>query len=182
MVERIKESIEIKSAPEKVFQYLKLVKPRLRLNPAYKLIEFEKLTEGPITKGSRYRVKAIAGDRIIEYESEVVEFIENEKFSTCDTRGRLKVSLTLKPTKEGTLLVHEEEFTLSEEMLYPEGQEPEPPLWQKIIKLIIDVETAQIGERQRRIQELLLNLRQNLRVWLKRIKEEIETYSEIAER
>ena len=174
MRELFRESIEIRRPPQEVFQYLRLIEPRLRLNPSYKLLEFKKLTEGPIEKGSRYRVKAVAGARIIEYEGEVVEFIENERLTTADTEGRLRVTLTLKPTDNGTLLSHEEEFNLPDEILYHTEEEPEIPFWQRIIKLIITVESTRIDERQRRREELLLGLRQNLRLWLRRLKEDLE--------
>ncbi len=175
MRELLKESIEIKRKPEEVFKYLRLIEPRLRLNPSYKLLEFKKLSEGSIEKGFRYRVKTIAGNKIIEYEGEVIEFIENERLTTADTKGRIKVTLTLKPTDKGTLLTHEEEFDLPDEILFCVEEEKEIPLWQKIIQLIITVESTQLNQRSMVRESLLLALRKNLRLWLRRIKEELET-------
>jgi len=173
-MEHIRESIEIQKAPEEVFAFLTQMEPRLRLNPSYKLIEFKKLTGGPIQKGSRYKVKAIAGEKLIEYEGEVLEFIENKKIVTGDSAGRLKVTLTLKPLQRGTLLIHDEEFIIPDETLYKEALEPELPFWQKVLKFLIDIERIRIDERQRRIEEIKVQLRERLRIWLERIKEEIE--------
>jgi len=174
VMEHIKESITINRAPEEVFSFLRQIEPRLRLNPSYKLLEFRRLTEGPIQKGSRYRVKAIAGNQVIEYEGEVLELIENKKIATGDTGGRLRVTLTLKPLQKGTLLIHEEEFIIPDEALYTPDEKSELPFWQKVLRFLIEIERTRIDERQRRMEEIVTTLKRNLRTWLERIKEEIE--------
>jgi hypothetical protein len=180
VMEYIKESITINRAPEEVFSFLRQIEPRLRLNPSYKLLEFKRLTEGPIQKGSRYRVKAIAGNQMIEYESEVLELIENKQIATGDTGERLRVTLTLRPLQKGTILIHEEEFIIPDEALYISSDEKsEPPFWQKVLRFLIEIERTRIDERQRRKEEIIATLKRNLRTWLERIKEEIEGTSKI---
>jgi len=176
-MEIIKESIEIQRTAEEVFSFLRQIESRLRLNPSYKLIEFRKLTEGPINKGSRYKVKAVSGDQLIEYEGEVLEFIENKKIVTGDSAGRLRVTLTLKPLQRGTLLIHEEEFVIPDEALYEsESQVLLSPLnfWQKVLKFLVDIERIRIDERERRIEAIKVQLKERLKIWLRKIKEEIE--------
>lgn len=172
--EHIRESIEIQRTPADVFAYLRQIEPRLRLNPSYKLVEFRRLTEGPVRKGFRYMVKAIAEGQLIEYEGEVLEFVENERLTTGDSAGRLRVTLTLKPIQKDTLLIHDEEFIIPDEILYLEPQESGIPFWQRVLKFLIDIERIRIDERERRLEALKHLLRERLRIWLRSIKEEIE--------
>jgi len=174
---RISESITIALPPEKVFAFLRNVEERLRLNPFYKVLSFEKLTEGDIGVGTRFRITLASNDRKAECESEVLSFVENRKIVTRDTQGRLLLTLTLKETGRGTLLTHDEEFVIPTDVLYPPEGEPDLPLWAKVLRGVFSLDRARFTDRDtdRRIEEIKEDLRKNLRVWLLTIKEYLES-------
>lgn len=198
MKEKLRESIEIRRKPQEVFAFLREIEPRLRLCPAYHLLSFTKLTEGPIQKGSRYKVKikrkeaGSAEDlkssiEIIEYESMVTAFIENELIETMDTGGKFKVRISLKPTEHGTILTHEEEFsirgdTFTEDLTFPQtGDEGNLPLWKKILRSLVELETVRIDEHQIRIEKIRCELKSYLQEWLRRIKNKLEHQEDFSE-
>jgi len=174
---RISESVTIALPPEKVFAFLRNVEERLRLNPFYKVLGFEKLTEGDVGVGTRFRITLVSKDRRAEYESEVLSFAENRKIVTRDTQGRLLLTLTLKEAGRGTLLIHDEEFVIPADVLYPPEKEPNLPLWAKVLKGLFSLDRARFTDRDtdRRVEEIKENLRNNLRIWLLTIKEHLES-------
>lgn len=176
---RITESVTIALPPEKVFAFLRNVEERLRLNPFYKVLSFEKLTGGDVGVGTRFRITLVSNDRRAKYESEVLSYVENRKIVTRDTQGRLLLTLTLKETARGTLLTHDEEFVIPADVLYPGPHEREPhlPLWANVLKSLFFLDRARFTDRDtdRRIEEIKENLRKNLRVWLLTIKERLES-------
>lgn len=173
-MERIKDSIIIKRPVEVVFNFLRAVEPRLRLSPSYELKAFSKLTEGPVMKGTRFRITFQTGSGINEYESEVVDLRENEFIKTRDVRGRLSLTLSVRPVPEGTLLTHEEEFIIPEVLLRKEEDVAQD--WRSIFRHILRLDRVRFidHERERRISEIKDDLRKMLQEWLKRIKETIE--------
>ncbi len=174
-MEHIRESIEIYRSPREVFTFLRQIEPRLRLSPAYRVLSFTKLTPGPIQKGSHYRVKIKRADEVIEYEGMVTEFIENELIETQDISGRLKVRIILSKTEKGTLLTHDEEFSVRGDALYQEEDDSHLPFWKRVLKRLIEVESVRIDEHERRLEEIKRALRENLKEWLRRIKAELES-------
>jgi len=175
---RITESVFIALPPEKVFAFLKNVEERLRLNPFYKIMSFENLTEGDVGVGTRFRITLASDDRRAEYESEVLSFIENRKVVTKDTQGRLILTLTLKETGSGTILTHDEEFVIPVDLLYPcPEREPDLPLWARVLKGVFSLDRARFTDRDtdRRVEEIKGNLRKNLKAWLLTIKEHLES-------
>lgn len=173
-MERIKESIFIKRPVEEVFEFLEAVEPRLRLNPSYELMAFSKLTEGPVSKGTRFRItfKTVSG--ICEYESEVVEFRKNELIKTRDIKGRLCLTLSVMPVSGGTLLTHDEEFVIPGNLL-TERDETGPD-WLNIFKHILHLDRVRFidHEKEKRVAEIKDDLRVKLQEWLKRIRESLE--------
>ncbi|MCL4475040.1 MAG: SRPBCC family protein [Nitrospirae bacterium] len=174
---RITESVKIHLPSEKVFAFLRNVEARLRLNPFYEVMRFEKLTEGDVGAGTRFRIVLLSGGRRAEYESEVLEFVENRKIVSRDTKGRLRLTLTLKETPRGTLLTHDEKFVIPPDALFPEEEEREAPLWMKFLRNLFSIERARFTDREeeRRIEEIKKRLAGNLKVWLSLIKERLET-------
>lgn len=173
---RITESIEINLPAERVFAFLRNIENRMRLNPFYKVFSFVKLTDGDVDVGTRFRIVLLTHDRKSEYESEVVEFVENRKIVTRDSKGRLQLTLTLKETARGAALTHDEEFIIPAEMLYPVESESKSPLWLQALKSIIAMDDVRFYDREKemRIEEIKRNLTDNLRIWLGRIKETLE--------
>lgn len=174
---RITESIDLKLPAEDVFAFLKDIESRLRLNPFYRVLSFEKLTEGDVGVGTRFRIVLMSGERRSEYISEVVEFVENKKIVTRDAKGRLRLALTLDQIPDGTRLTHDEEFVIPAELLYPEEKEqPDSPLWLKVIRGIIAIERVRFTdtERDRKVEEIKNILNSNLRMWLSKIKGRLE--------
>ncbi len=177
-MQRITDSIDIDLPLANVFGFLREIEPRLRLSPSYRLLSFEKLTEGDIGVGSRIRIAIMSGGKRSEYIAEVIELVENKKIATRDVEGRVGVTLTVEPTRKGTRLTHDEEFTIPADLLYPQEEErPEMPLWLRIIRSIITFERVRFTDtdRERRVEEILEALRANLRIWLSRIKETLES-------
>jgi len=173
---RISESITIALPPEKVFAFLRNVEERLKLNPFYRVLGFEKLTRGDMGAGTRFRITLVSNDRRAEYESEVLAFVENRKIVTRDTQGRLLLTLTLKETGDGTLLTHDEEFLIPADVLYPAESEPNFPLWAKVLRGLFSLDKARFTDREtdRRAEEIKENLRKNLKLWLLIIKRHLE--------
>ncbi|MFN3739855.1 MAG: hypothetical protein ACK4TF_04180 [Thermodesulfovibrionales bacterium] len=174
-MEHIRESIEIYRSPGEVFAFLRQIEPRLRLSPGYEVLNFTKLTPGPIQKGSHYRVRIKREDEVIEYEGMVTDFIENELIETQDISGRLRVRIILSKTERGTLLTHDEEFSVRGDVIYQEEDDSHLPFWKRVLRRLIELESVRIDEHQRRIEEIKSALRKNLKEWLKRIKAELES-------
>ena len=174
---KITESITIALPPEEVFSFLRNVEERLRLNPFYQVLSFEKLTEGNVGVGTRFRITVLGNERRAEYESEVLVFVENRKIVTRDMQGRLLLTLTLRETGKGTLLTHDEEFIIPADVLYPHESDSSLPLWARVLKGLFSLDRARFTDRDtdRRIQEIKENLRNNLKVWLLTIKERLES-------
>jgi len=174
---RISDSITIGLPPEKVFAFLRNVEERLKLNPFYRVLHFEKLTEGDIGVGTRFRIALVSHGRMAEYESEVLSFIENRKIVTRDTKGRLLLSLTLEETRSGTLLTHDEQFTIPADVLYPPERGPILPLWAKVLKDLFSLDRVRFTDRDadRRVDEIKEHLSKDLRLWLLTIKEHLES-------
>lgn len=173
-MERIKDSIIIKRPVEVVFDFLRAVEPRLRLNPSYELKAFSKLTEGPIMKGTRFRITFQTMSGINEYESEIVDLRENEFIKTRDVKGRLSLTLSVRPTPEGTLLTHEEEFIIPVGLLREEEDVAQD--WRSIFRHILRLDRVRFidHERERKISEIKDDLMKRLQEWLRRIKENLE--------
>lgn len=173
-MERIKESIFIKRPIDEVFRFLKAVEPRLRLNPSYELRSFSVLTEGPIAKGTCFRITFQTATGISEYESELVELRENELIKTRDTRGRLYLTLSVKPVSGGTLLTHDEEFVIPGDVLFDEHKTGFD--WRNIFSHILHLDRVRFidHEREEKINCIKDDLRAKLQQWLRRIKEVLE--------
>lgn len=172
---RLTQSIEIRLPRKRVFAFLKDIKARLELNPFYKVYSFEKITDGAIGIGTRFKIALLSDYGMSKYESEVVEFVENERIATRDVNGRLMLTLTLKDIPGGTLLTHDEEFIIPEEIIH-EKEETKAPQWLQLLKSLT-LESIKFDDRKRRkkIEEITRNLRNNLRTWLNIIKERLET-------
>lgn len=173
-MEKIKESIVIKRPIEEVFNFLKAFEPRLRLNPSYELKAFRKLSEGPVRKGTCFRITFQTASGISEYESEVVGFKENEFIKTRDVKGRLSLTLSVIPVPEGTLLTHEEEFIIPEYLLREEEDLAQD--WLSVFRHILHLDRVRFidHKRERKIFEIKDDLRKRLQEWLRRIKETLE--------
>ena len=176
-MQRIVESIEIKRPPRDVFAFLRDVEARVRLNPSVSVVGFEALTHAQMCAGARYRFFLTANGKRMKYECEVLEFIENRKIVTRAIDKRLQVTLTLEEADRGTLLTHDEKFSLSEDVLDPPGHSNKAgffqDLWNKAQHL-----TFGLGfwddEEENKLQEMEKALRSNLRIWLERIREKLE--------
>lgn len=176
-MEKIRESIIIKRPVDEVFRFLKDIKPRLMLNPCYKLIAFKKLTEGPISKNTRFRITFQTDRGVNEYISEIVDLKDNEFIKTRDVEGRLTLTLSLSPVSEGTLLTHEEEFAIPRTLL---DEETVTDLdWRTIFKHILHLDRVRFmdPEREKKVAAIKEDLRKKLQEWLRRIKETLEVSS-----
>jgi hypothetical protein len=172
----IKESIVINAPVEKVFSFIKNVEARMRLNPFWETVMIKKLTPGEPAVGSRFRVVIKNGDRRADYVNEWIEYEENKKIVSRETTGRIKLTLTVKEIPEGTLLTHKEEFEIPAEAVYQEDSVNEDaPFWKRFLKFFALLSKGfKFFEYTQKVEDIKENLRSNLRVWLKTIKENIE--------
>lgn len=173
---RITKSIIINLPAERVFSFLKDIEGRLRLNPFYNVIAFQKITEGEVGVGSRFRIVIVSGDRRSEYISEVIEYVENRKIVSHDTEGRLRLTLTTEPAAGGTRLTHDEEFVIPLEFLSPQEEDADVPVWMKVLRWFIAFEGTGFSDREKeeKIEKIKDRLRANLKTWLLIIKRKIE--------
>lgn len=172
--EKIKASIEIRKPPQSVFKFLIQIEPRLRLNPSYTFLSLEFLTPGPPQVGSRYRVKVLLKKGgIVTYESMILELEKDRKLVTQEVNNRFRISLILDPTSKGTLLTQTEEFVLPEEVLRKKLEEELSGL-PKFLRWLFRLDRFSLDELQKRKLDLLQELTSELKIWLERIKEEIE--------
>ena len=100
LVSVIRNSVILRSAPPVVFDYLSDLRAELEWNPACE--SMEKLTEGPVGVGTRYRAKW-KGSPVVELET--VAF-ERPHSWTAHNAGPIEVTFTcrLEPVPEGTRL------------------------------------------------------------------------------
>lgn len=176
-MQRIVESIEIKRPPRAVFAFLRDIESRVRLNPSYAVVGFEPLTHKEMCCGARYRFFLKANGKRTKHECEVIEFVENTKIVSRSLDDTIHLTLTLQGTGSGTLLTHDEQFLLPEEN-FERSRELSLSqifweLWQKAQHLTFGVGLYD-QETQKKIQEIEAVLRSSLRIWLERIRENLE--------
>lgn len=103
----IRNSVVLRDSPERVFEYLSDLRGELEWNP--KCRSMEKLTEGPVGVGTRYRAKW-KGSPVIDLET--VAFDRPHSW-TMHNGGLIEVTFTgrLEPVPDGTRLHAEFEPT-----------------------------------------------------------------------
>lgn len=96
----IRNSVVIRCTPEEAFDYLSDHRGELDWNPKCQVME--KITEGPVGRGTTYRAKWKGGPNVV---LETVHF-ERPRTWTMHNGGPLEVTLacTLEPVAEGTKL------------------------------------------------------------------------------
>lgn len=174
---RIVECIEIKRPAREVFTFLRNEEARVRLNPSFSVAGFEALNHDQMCTGARYRFFLIANGRRTKYECEVVEFIENRKIITRAIDHSLELTLTLEKTERGTLLTHDEKFSLPEGALELPSYSSQSGFFQDLFNKAQHL-TSGFGflddEEKKRLREMEKNLRNSLRIWLERIRDQVE--------
>jgi hypothetical protein len=176
---RVVESIEIKRPPQTVFAFLRDIEARIRLNPSCQVFGFEALTHQDMCAGARYRFFLMINGKRTKYECEVFEFVENKKIASRALDDRLQITLTLQKSPQGTLLTHDERFSLSDDVLYSRSGDGNAAqffhdLWLKAHHLVQGLGIYD-RDRERRIREIEEALRTSLRTWLGRIREKLES-------
>ncbi|MCS7149477.1 MAG: hypothetical protein N2Z40_05125 [Caldimicrobium sp.] len=171
--EKISLSIEINKPPSKVFTYLKSIEKRIRLNPSYEMVKFEYLTEGDLREGTQYKITAKTDKGLISYQSVVKELIENEKMVTETINGKMRISISLKPSPKGTVLYYTEEFELPPEVLLKE-EEANQGLFQALLSFFFRTGGFCQDTLLKRKNTLLENLKEKAQIYLQRIKEDLE--------
>ena len=110
-------SIEIEASPEEVFTFINDDK---KMNEANKDVKVETASEGPVGVGTRMHYVTGSGGSTMEFDSEVVEFVRNEKFVSY-TIGASKfkgtASFTLEPATKGTKLSYSMDYEMPYSLL-----------------------------------------------------------------
>jgi carbon monoxide dehydrogenase subunit G len=105
--------IEIEAPPEEVFAFLL---DKEKMNKATKgFSKYEHITSGPVGVGSRMHYVTGSGRSKMEFDSEVLEFVRNEKFvshTVGESKFKGKASITLEPTAKGTRMNYSMEYEL----------------------------------------------------------------------
>ncbi|MEU0884461.1 SRPBCC family protein [Lentzea sp. NPDC005914] len=93
-------SVLIRRSPEEVFNYLSDLRAELEWNPKCEVME--KITEGPVGLGTKYRAKWKSSPYV---EVEIVRY-DRPRSWTAHNGGPIEVTFTcrLEPVAEGTLL------------------------------------------------------------------------------
>jgi uncharacterized membrane protein len=173
---RVRASVDIARPAAVVYDYLRDIETRLRVNPSYRLTGFEWLTPGPLRPGSRYRVRAAVGDTRLDYLCEVVEQVEGERLVVRRMDGEATVSLTVTRLPGGCRLTHEEEFPIPEEALQPEPGDLRAMVGKLFAALADTDERVPLSESERgaRTRAMVGELEQRLQRWLERVRRAIE--------
>jgi carbon monoxide dehydrogenase subunit G len=112
-VTKVTKSIEVAAPPEKVFAFLL---DKDKMNEAAKgFSQFEYITSGPVGVGTKMHYVTGSGGSTMEFDSEVSEFVKNEKF-VSHTIGKSKfkgtASFTLEPIANGTRLNYSMDYEM----------------------------------------------------------------------
>ena len=168
-------SVDIARPPALVYEYLRDIESRLRLNPSYHLTGFEWLTPGPPRPGSRYPVHATADEMDLDYLCEIVEQVEGERLATRGVDAGMVVRLTLTPIPGGCRLTHEEAFPVPDAALQPEPGSGRALMTNLLAALFGQREAPVLeSEREQRVQTTVAELEQRLRRWLELVRDAIE--------
>jgi uncharacterized protein YndB with AHSA1/START domain len=171
----IRVSVDIARPPAMVFDYLRDIETRLRLNPSYHLTGFEWVPPGPPGPGSRYHVHARVGESNLDYLCEVIELVEGERLATRGVDSGMMVRLTLDPIPGGCRLTHEEGFQVPEEALQPPPGSGRALMANLLVALFGQREVSVLkAEREKHVQVTVAELEQRLRRWLERVRQDIE--------
>jgi uncharacterized protein YndB with AHSA1/START domain len=93
-------SVLIRRSPEEVFDHLSDLRAELQWNPKCEVME--KITDGPVGQGTKYRAKWKSSPHV---EVEIVEY-DRPRSWTAHNGGPIEVTFTcrLEPVEQGTLL------------------------------------------------------------------------------
>jgi carbon monoxide dehydrogenase subunit G len=109
----ITKTIEIEVSPEKAFAFLL---DKEKMNEASKgFSQFEYTSKGPVGVGTTMHYVTGSGNSTMEFDSEVIEFVKNEKFvSHTIAAGKFKgtASFTLEPTTKGTKVTYSMDYEM----------------------------------------------------------------------
>lgn len=105
------------------------------------------LTEGPIAKGTCFWITFQTATGISEYEREVVELRENELIKTRNPKGRLYLTLSVKPVSGGTILIYDEEFVNPVDVLFDEHDTGFD--WRSIFSHILHLDRVRFIDHER---------------------------------
>jgi carbon monoxide dehydrogenase subunit G len=112
-VTKVIKSIEIEASPEEAFAFLL---DKEKMNEAAKgFSQFEYTSKGPVGVGTTMHYVTGSGGSTMEFDSEVIEFVENKKL-VSHTVGASKfkgtASFTLEPTAKGTKVTYSMDYKM----------------------------------------------------------------------
>lgn len=110
---KVMKSIEIAATPDKVFAFLLDNK---KMNEASKgFSKFEYISDGPVGVGTKMHYVTGSGGSTTEFDSEVIEFVRNEKFVSHTIGGskfKGTASFTLEPIARRTRLNYSMDYKM----------------------------------------------------------------------
>jgi uncharacterized protein YndB with AHSA1/START domain len=173
----VSRSVFIEAPVERVFALIADPLARARLNPDVTPIDVRIEGGAPLTTGSRVHFRLQIGERVVDYQAEVREFLRNRRIvSMAQATVPFEVRLETEALDRGTRLTQTESFEASEELLEaqtPDGGPPPRLPWLGSILLLFYPEQA-ARLRQEREERLAERLGANMDRWLTAIKRDLE--------
>ncbi len=112
---RIEIETEIEAPVEKVFAFWADPRNATKMMPEDAEVKVEVPSEGPIGLGTTWRVSGVIGGRKLDFEEELVEFVENRRITHRQTKGDFKReegTLVFEATDRGTKLTETFDYKL----------------------------------------------------------------------
>lgn len=176
----IAESIEICRQPDEVLASLRDIEARMRLNPSFTIVGFERLNDRETGGEIHVRFFLFANGK--RFRHDIVEVVEKDRIISRAIDGGLRVTLSVTPTAQGTRLLHEEEFFIPDEVLLPEPAAGKSfKLFRQLLRMFFRFDVHET-RKERKADEIIAGLRQSLRIWLGRIRKNIERENMILDR
>ena len=178
---KISESVDIKATPETVFAVVSDIPGRAHLRPNIEVIRVEQESEGATGKGTVFYSRIKREGRLLTYRIRITKFQLFRKIEyISDTDPPFKVMIVIKKTRRGTRLIRKEEMEITPQMVMAsESKEDGSPFKasQEFGELLLMTEPINeyMTMRDAYLKKMEHSLKKELRAWLIKIKEYIET-------
>jgi hypothetical protein len=109
----IKETIDIKAEPAKVFALVTDVARKAEIDPNTRVLGVSQETEGPVGLGTVFHYRLVIEGKIADYRSTCTAFESGRMIETVsDSQPPFKIRVAVEPTTDGCRLTQEEAFSL----------------------------------------------------------------------
>jgi hypothetical protein len=144
---RVVEYVDIRAPKDEVFKLILNLTRRMQLSPLWGLAKIDFISADYPQPGSHYDVTLVQGDGS-HYSTEITENLADRKFSyTLDVARETRVAWLIQDTAEGTRLIYQEEFlvTEGEEDEFSQAVRKVVRDWLKNIKNYTELRNSAVG-------------------------------------